>query len=76
MQQAIDIANKNADKARRLNKTTYYRKLYGNDLNVGANRDEVVPANSVPTGKILSKLRHKKQKTYLFTTSSQSTVMM
>ena len=35
MQLAIDIANKNADKARLLNKTTYDRKLYGNDLNVG-----------------------------------------
>ena len=35
MQQAIDIANKNADKARLLNKTTYDRKLYGNDPNVG-----------------------------------------
>ena len=35
MQQAIDIASKNADKARRLNKTNYDRKLYGNDLNLG-----------------------------------------
>ena len=35
MQLAIDIANKNADKARLLNKTTYDRKLYGNDPNVG-----------------------------------------
>ena len=35
MQQAIDIANKNAGKARRLNKTTYDGKLCGNDINVG-----------------------------------------
>ena len=35
MQQAIGIANKNAGKVRRLNKTTYDRKLYGNDIYVG-----------------------------------------
>lgn len=35
MQEAIDIANKNVEKARRLNKTTYDRKLYGNDTDVG-----------------------------------------
>ena len=35
MQEAIDITNKNVEKARRLNKTTYDRKLYGNDTDVG-----------------------------------------
>ena len=35
MQQAIDITNKNADKTRHLNKTTYDRKLYGNNIDVG-----------------------------------------
>ena len=47
MQQATDVANKNADKARRLNKTTFDRKLYGNDLNVG---DQVLLRNNSERG--------------------------
>ena len=35
MQQATDIANKNAGKAQRLNRATYDRKLYGKDIDVG-----------------------------------------
>ena len=34
-QQAIDIGNKNAGKARRFNKTIYDRKLYPNNIDVG-----------------------------------------
>ena len=44
MQQAIDIASKNVDKARRLNKTNCDRKLYGNDLNLG---DQVLLKNNL-----------------------------
>ena len=47
MQQATDVANKNADKARRLSKTTFDRKLYGNDLNVG---DQVLLRNNSERG--------------------------
>ena len=47
MQQAIDIANKNAGKARRLNKRTYDRKLYGNDIDVG---DRVLLRNNSERG--------------------------
>ena len=35
MQQATDIANKNAGKAQCLNRATYDRKLYGKDIDVG-----------------------------------------
>ena len=47
MQQAIDIANKNAGKAQCLNKTTYDRKLYGNDTDVG---DRVLLRNNSERG--------------------------
>ena len=58
MQQAIDIANKNAGKARRLNKRTYDRKLYGNDIDVG---DRVLLRNNSErggTGKLRSHWEH------------------
>ena len=82
MQQAIDIAKKNAGKARHLNKTTYDRKLHGNNIDVG---DRVLLRNNSErggTGKLRSHWEDiiyivtKKQITYLFTTSSQSTVIM
>ena len=47
MQQSIDIANKNADKVRRLNKTTYDKKLYANDRNEG---DRVLLRNNLVRG--------------------------
>ena len=62
MQQAIDIANKNAGKARRLNKTTYGRELYGNDIDIGDrvllrnNSERGGSANLDSIGKILSTL--------------------
>ena len=47
MQQAINIANKNTDKAGHLNRETYDRKLYGNDTNVG---DRVLLRNNSERG--------------------------
>ena len=47
MQQAIDIANKNNGKARHLNKTTYDRKLYDNDIDLG---DRVLLRNNLKRG--------------------------
>ena len=46
-QQAINIANKNTDKAGHLNRATYDRKLYGNDTNVG---DRVLLRNNSERG--------------------------
>ena len=57
MQQAIDIANKNAGKARRLKKTTYDKKLSGN-IDVG---DRVLLRNNSErggTGKLRSHWEH------------------
>ena len=62
MQQAIDIANNNAGKARRLNKATYDRELYGNDIDIGDrvllrnNSERGGNANLDSIGKILSTL--------------------
>ena len=47
MQQALDIANKNAGKAWCLNRTTYDRKLYCNDIEVG---DQVLLRNNSEQG--------------------------
>ena len=57
MQEAIDTANKNAEKARRLNKATYDRKLYGNDTDVG---DRLLLRNNSERGGT-SKLRSNRE---------------
>ena len=67
IQQAIDIANRNADMESHLNKTTYGRKLYVND-NDGDSGD--------PLGRYYLHLSTKKVITYLFTTSSKRTLTM
>ena len=75
---AIDIANKNADKARKLNKTTYDRKLCG--IGSGVCNRVLLRHNSERggTGKLRSHWEDityiviKKQITYLFTTSSNA----
>ena len=82
MQQAINIANKNSDKARHLNRATHDRKLYGYDTNVG---DRVLLRNNSERGGTSKPKTHwediiyivtKKQIRYLFTTSNQRNVIM